>query len=94
MQLTMYEIMKVLRAREVWGLCMAFVPKFETLILYYRVYEIAHQKEPDRTYGYLVRLLEDEDMKKILPKDRFGVVKWEANHLRMAIREMERRYWV
>ena len=94
MKLTMYEIMKALKKLGAWRLCLAFVPKFETLILYYRVYEFVQRKEPDRTYGYLVRLLEDEEVKGVLPKDRFQSVTWDTNHIRMAIREMERMFWV
>ena len=94
MKLTMYEIMKALKRLGAWRLCLAFVPKFETLIVYYRVYELAERKEPKRRYGYLVRLLEDEEVRSLLPKDRYQSVTWDANHVRMAIREMERVYWV
>lgn len=94
MRMTLYEIMKALKVIGAWRLCSAFVPKFETLILYYQLYVLAQQKEPNRTYGYLVRLLEDEDVKSLLPKDRFGATIWDANHLRMAFREMERVYYV
>lgn len=94
MKLTMYEMMKALYLMGAWRICVAFIPKFETLILYYRVYELARCKEPNRTYGYLVRLLEDEEVKSLLPKDRFQSITWDTNHIRMAIREMERVYWV
>ena len=94
MKLTMYELMKALKRLGAWRLCLAFVPKFETLILYYRVYELAERKEPNRGYGYLVRLLEDEEVRCLLPKDRFQSVTWDTNRIRMAIREMERVYWV
>lgn len=94
MQMTLFEIMQALKVVGAWRLCSAFIPKFETLILYYKLYEMMLKKEPNRTYGYLVRLLKDDDVRAILPKDRFGVIKWEPNTLRMAIREMDRVYWV
>ena len=94
MRMTLFEIMQALKFLGAWHLCSAFIPKFETLVLYYSVYELMLAKEAKRTYGYLVRLLEDDEVQAILPKDRFGVIKWEPNNLRMAIREMERVYWV
>lgn len=67
---------------------------YETLILYYRIYEIARSKISHRKYGYLVALLQDGEVVEVLPKDRFGAVKWTADDLRWAIREMEREVWV
>lgn len=90
----MVEIMQELHELGAWPLNMAFVPKFDTLVLYYRVYVLFQRKEPQRKYGYLQRLLADKEVQALLPKDRFGAILWERNHLRMAIREMERKYWV
>ena len=94
MRMTMYEIMKVLNVLGAWRFCLAIWPKFETLVLYYRIYEIARSKISHRKYGYLVALLQDGEVVEVLPKDRFGAVKWTADDLRWAIREMEREVWV
>ena len=94
MKMTMYEIMKVLKTVGAWRFCSAIFPKFETLILYYQVYEIFQKKVTSRKRGYLVVLLNDAAMQAILPKDRFQCVKWGTDDIRWAIREMERAYYV
>ena len=90
----MYEIMKVLKVLGAWRFCLAIWPKFETLMLYYRIYEIARPQIAHRKYGYLVALMRESEVVKLLPKDRFGAVTWTADDLRWAIREMEREVWV
>lgn len=94
MRMTMYEIMKALKTVGAWRYCSAIFPKFETLVLYYQVYQIFRKKISSRKRGYLVELLNDEEMQGILPKDRFECVKWDTDDLRWAIREMERVFYI
>ena len=94
MRMKMYEIMKVLKVLGAWRFCLAIWPKFETLMQYYRIYEIARTKISHGKYGYLVALLRDSEIIELLPRDRFGAIKWTADDLRWAIREMEREVWV
>ena len=39
---------------------------------------------------FAVDLNKDEDFRALLPKDRFGAIRWEANNIYWVIREMER----
>ena len=94
MKMTMFEIMKALKTVGAWRFCSAIFPKFETLILYYQVYKIFQKKVTLRKRGYLVDLLNDAAIQAILPKDRFGCIKWGTDDLRWALREMEREYYV
>ena len=94
MKMTMFEIMKALKIIGAWRFCSAIFPKFETLILYYQVYQIFLKKVTSRKRGYLVDLLNDEEIQAILPKDKFAYVKWDTDDLRWAIREMERVFYV
>lgn len=94
MKMTMFEIMKALKIVGAWRFCSAIIPRFETLILYYQVYQIYLRKVSTRKRGYLVELLKDEDIQAILPKDKFQYVKWSTDDLRWAIREMERVFYV
>lgn len=94
MKMKMYAIMKVLRMIGAWRFCSAIFPKFDTLVLYFNVYEIYQQKVIVKKRGYLVDLLKDPDVQALLPKDRFQYVKWDTDDLRWAIREMEREYYI
>ncbi len=94
MRMTMYEIMKALKIVGAWRYCYAVFPKFETLVLYYQVYQIFLKKVTSHKRGYLVDLLNDAEIQAILPKDKFEYVKWSTDDLRWAIREMERVYYV
>ena len=94
MKMTMYDIMKAHKTIGAWRFCSAIFPKFETLILYYRVYEIFQKKITSRKRGYLVELLNDASIQAILPKDKFQCIKWGTDDLRWAIREMEREYYI
>ena len=90
----MYEIMKALKTVGAWRFCSAIFPKFETLVLYYQVYQIYLNKVTSHKRGYLVDLLNDEEIQILLPKDKFEYVKWDTDNLRWAIREMERVFYV
>lgn len=94
MKMTMYGIMKALKRIGAWRFCLAIFPKFETLVLYYQVYELVQKKVTQRKRGYLVALLKDEEIQALLPKDRFDYVTWSTDDLRWAIREMERVFYV
>ena len=94
MKMTMYEIMKALKKVGAWRFCSAIFPKFETLVLYYQVYQIFLKKVTSRKRGYLVNLLNDKEIQTILPKDRFKCIKWGTDDLRWAIREMERAFYI
>ena len=63
-------------------------------MLYYQVYQLFLKKVTSRKRGYLVDLLNDEEIQALLPKDKFEYVKWDTDDLRWAIREMERVFYV
>ena len=85
----MYELIRDLKGLGYWKglLCKDCM---RTLDRYYSLYELLEKYEPKRSYGYVSRLMEKEDFKALLPKDRFGSVRWEANNIYWVIREMER----
>ena len=94
MKVTMYDIIGVLRLIGAWRFCLAIFPRFETLVLYYKVYQVYETKIATKKRGYLVDLMQDKEIQSLLPKDRFGAVKWSTDDLRWAIREMERVYYI
>ena len=85
----MYELIKRLKDLGLWKglLCKDCM---RTLDRYYCLYELILLYEPERKYGYVSRLMQREDFKALLPKDKMGAVRWEANNIYWAIQEMER----
>ena len=85
----MYELISELQELGYWKrlLCKDCM---RTLNRYYYLYKLILTYEPQRTYGYVTRLMKREDFRALLPKDRFGAIRWEANNIYWVIREMER----
>lgn len=91
--MTMFELISDLKRLGYWKalLCKDCM---RTLDRYYGLYELIIKYEPQRTYGYVSRMMEREDFQALLPKDKYKTVRWEPNNIYWAIHEMEQEVFV
>ena len=91
--MTMFELITELKSLGYWKalLCKDCM---RTLDRYYDLYALIKKYEPERGYAYITRMMEREDFKALLPKDKHKSVRWEANNIYWAIHEMEREVFL
>ena len=87
--MTMYELISDLNELGYWKglLCKE---SMRTLNRCYAIYELILKYEPERKYGYVTRLFKHPDFAALIPKDKYGALRWDGSTIRWVIREMER----
>ena len=90
--MTMFQLIQNLKELGYWKalLCKECM---RTLERYYCLYELILKYEPERKYGYVSRMMDREEFRALLPKDKQKSIRWEANNIYWAIHEMEREVY-
>ena len=91
--MTMFELITDLKRLGYWKalLCKDCM---RTLDRYYDLYALIMKYEPEKRHGYVTRMMAREDFQALLPKDQYKGVRWEANNIYWANREMEREVFL